>query len=296
MATELSTTVIVELLSQLLARRTAPGQGHVILSAAEYDERLKRELEETIAPGSSIQESTLRALRAVRNELVHGTFAVEVEEAGAPGGEERDLRRWTQALIEAEVIVPLDAGTVLEALKRIGRLSDDGDLVAPAAIADAFLEQLTAESDLLGKLDTDEAARLGRHAATQVVASARWSQIVGDRLDTTQVAQLLGVTRQALAKRQNTGSLLGLAGDGTTWYPTWQFDTDAARIRPEVRDVIGAFRDRLDDGDPLGIAAWATTPQDEDLAGETPAQWLLAGRDPDQLRRAAERAAAHLAG
>ncbi|MCY3560362.1 MAG: Eco57I restriction-modification methylase domain-containing protein [bacterium] len=42
-----------------------------------------------------------------------------------------------------------------------------------------------------------------------VPAAARWPQVVGDRLDTTQVARLLGVSRQALAKRQHTGSLLG---------------------------------------------------------------------------------------
>lgn len=166
------------------------------------------------------------------------------------------------------------------------------------AVAESFLEALEAledGADVLGKLDAEEARRLGRRAAGEVLASARWAQVVGDRLDTSQVTQLLGVSRQALSKRQKSGSLLGLAGDGTTWFPTWQFDLGQSRIRPEVRELIGAFRDRLDDVDPLLIASWATTPQGEDLAGQTPVQWLHSGRNPDQLREAAERAAARLA-
>lgn len=177
---------------------------------------------------------------------------------------------------------------------RTRRRDDDGDLMTAAFVIDGFVEVLAADAEQLDQLDAHEATRLGRRAASQALAAARWSQVVGDRLDTTQVTRLLGVSRQAVAKRRQTGSLLGLPGDGTTWYPTWQFDTAEARIRPGVRDLIGAFRDRLDEVDPLVIAAWATTPQDEDLTGHTPAQWLRAGRDPDHLRRAAARAAARL--
>lgn len=295
MTTEMITsTLIVELLSRLLARRTDPGHGHVILSEAEYDERLRQALEEPappqpdLPPGREVSEALSEAaLRRVRNQLVHGQIVTtnydRLLEEALTVELEPGLRQPVHAVFENAV----------RELRR--RRADDVGLSVAAAVADSFVEQLIAEAPRLGKLDDEEAARLGRRAAIQVVASARWSQIVGDRLDTTQVARLLGVTRQALAKRQGTGSLLGLPGDGTTWYPTWQFDVDQARIRPEVRDLIGAFRDRLDDVDPLAIAAWATTPQDEDLAGETPAQWLRSGRAPDQLRRAAERAAAHLA-
>jgi len=221
----------------------------------------------------------------IRNHLVHGQIETPHND--------RLLESLTVRL-EPGLRHPPEA--VFEEAIRELRLRRDDDIALSVAVsvAGTFVEALAAEAAPLGKLDGEEAVRLGRRAAAQVLAAARWAQVVGDRLDTTQVAQLLGVTRQALAKRQLTGSLLGVPGDGTTWYPTWQFDSDEGRIRPEVRDVLGAFRDRLDDIDPLVVAAWATTPQDEDLAGETPAQWLRAGRDQDQLRRAAERAAARL--
>jgi len=322
MTTEIASTLVVDLLSRLLARRTDPGHGHVILSEAEYDERLRSELSAYLAgrvagsssvtaditvrptpvevgvsiPTPSVGEEavaeeavTEAALRKLRNQLVHGQI------------ETTNYDRLIEALtveLEPGIRKPVHAvfeDAVRELRRRREAREDDVGLAAAAAVVDRFVEQLTVHAEFLGKLDAEEAERLGHRAAAQVLAAARWSQVIGDRLDTTQVAQLLGITRQALAKRQTTGSILGLPGDGTTWYPTWQFDIEAARIRPEVRDLIGAFRDRLDDVDPFVIAAWATTPQDEDLAGETPAQWLRAGRDPDQLRQAAERAAARLA-
>ena len=281
MTTEFRT---VDLLGQLLASRTDPGRGHVILSEAEYDERLYDVFVAYVA-AHDIRETSVAelALQMMRNRLVHGQI------------ETSNTDRLTETLtvvLEAGLRQPPEAAFE-EALRDLrGERTDVGR--SAKSVADGFVEELTSHAALLGKLDDEEAVRLGRRAAAEVLAAARWAQVVGDRLDTRQVTQLLGVTRQALAKRQQTGSLLGLPGEGTTWYPTWQFDTDEGRIRPEVRDVLGAFRDRLDDFDPLVVAAWATTPQDEDLAGETPAQWLRAGRDQDQLRRAAERAAARL--
>lgn len=286
MATDTTESPSVEVLSRLLARRTEPGWSHVIWSEAELGERLRRELAGMLAPGDDLE----LAIRALLNELVHEPVYTRSEysrqqtllSALARGGEfgSSELQTMLEAWRTTVTRRRYDSVAVLEIVE---------------SVTNAFLEELTTNADAVGKLDEEEAARLGQRAAERVLAAARWSQVVGDRLDTTQVTRLLGITRQALAKRQKAGSLLGLAGDGTTWYPTWQFDSDAASIRPEVRDVIGAFRDRLDDVDPLIIAAWASTPQDEDLAGDTPADWLRAGRDPDQLRRAAERAAARLA-
>lgn len=167
--------------------------------------------------------------------------------------------------------------------------------LAPAVAG--FLAELAAivdEPDL--KVDDDQLENLGRRAGRQITAALRWAAIVGEHLDTTQVTQLLGVSRQALAKRQQSGSLLGLPGEGTTRYPTWQFDQERGEVLPVVREIIGAFRDRLDHVDPLIVAAWATTPQVEDLPdGQTPAGWLRAHRDSALVRQAAERAAARLA-
>jgi hypothetical protein len=275
---------VLELLALLVSRRTAPGQGHVFLSAVELDGRLRQEV--THLYSERLSEP---AFKALRNEFAHVVITTNYDKLieGAIRA-----RRWDLNAADTE----FRSDELLSALTRAKKQSvSDEWLDTAAMIADNFIRSLVAGSDILGKLTPDEAARLARSAAEGVLASARWSQVVGDRLDTTAVTQLLGITRQALAKRQAAGSVIGLPGQSTTWYPTWQFDQNLAEIRPEVRHVVGAFRDRLDDVDPFLIAAWATTPQDEDLEGLTPETWIRLGRDPQQLRIAAERAAAHMA-
>lgn len=159
-------------------------------------------------------------------------------------------------------------------------------------LVDAFLERLSASRHVIDEIDPDEASDLGAKAAEEVIASARWSRLVGDRIDTSEAVRVLGITRQALSKRQASGSLLGLPGHNTTWFPTWQLDPDKEAIRPEVRDIIGAFRDALGDGaDPFLIASWASTAQHEDLEGSSPAEWLADGNEVERLRQAAQRAA-----
>jgi hypothetical protein len=274
---------VVELLTRVVSRRTRPGHGHVILSAAELDAWLRREVRGDV---STQEEASMRALR---NELVHGVFTTNYDTL---------LELATQAHDYGHA--PIDHQLLREQLRATrerlrGEEIEESWLDVAAVIADAFVQRLVENSEILTKLENDEAARIGRSAADAAVAALRWSQIVGPRLDTTAVTQLLGVTRQALAKRQIAGSLLGLPGHGTTWYPTWQFNLEAREIRPEVRDIVGAFRDRLDEMDPLLIASWAVTPQDEDLEGLTPEQWLRLGKKTHQLRLSAERAASRLA-
>ena len=165
-----------------------------------------------------------------------------------------------------------------------------------ALLVDAFLERLSPARREIDEMGADEARDLGTRAAEEAIASARWSRLVGDRIDTSEAAELLGVTRQALSKRQASGSLLGLPGRGTTWYPTWQLDIEKKEIRPEVRHIIGAFRDSLGEGaDPFLIASWASTAQHEDLDGLSPAEWLAQGNGPEDLRQAAQRTAQRLA-
>lgn len=164
-------------------------------------------------------------------------------------------------------------------------------------IAEAFtseLNRLVGEFAL--RLEDDVVPlQVGREAAQQAAASLQWSSAVGDRVDTTEAARMLGVTRQALGKRRTNGTLLGLPGHGTAWYPLWQFDRVGRRVRPVVGDIIHEFRQRLgEDTEPLLIASWATTSQD-DLDGESPAGWLNRGGDAEQLQIAAHRAASHLA-
>ena len=159
-------------------------------------------------------------------------------------------------------------------------------------LVDAFHERLSDARHIIEEISADEAYELGANAAEVVVASARWSRLVGDRIETSEASRVLGISRQALSKRQASGSLLGLPGHNITWYPTWQLDIENESIRPEVRDIVGAFRDALGEGaDPFLIASWASTTQHEDLNGSSPAEWLADGKDIEQLRQAAQRAA-----
>lgn len=160
---------------------------------------------------------------------------------------------------------------------------------------EAELYGATAEHLLEEVVSEDQAIEYARQAARGVLAPLAWSKAVGSRLNTTEVVTLLDVTRQALAKRVAAGTLLGLPGRGTTYYPTWQFDFERRVVRPEVGDVLDIFAETAADVDPLTIATWATTPQPEDLGGETPAGWLEGGLDPGPVFEAVRRAAKRLA-
>ena len=163
-------------------------------------------------------------------------------------------------------------------------------------VAQSFVATLAGLAERTSTFDIgDEAAeRIGREAAERAIAASAWDTAIGERIDTTHVCRLLDVSRQALAKRQQSGSLIGLAGRRIRWFPAWQFDREQRSIRPVVADIVSAFREHLGKADPVLIAAWATTPQD-DLDGRTPAQWAVGGNDGEQLTRAAHRAAVRLA-
>jgi hypothetical protein len=161
------------------------------------------------------------------------------------------------------------------------------------ALLKGFLGGLDFES--IEKLDPAECERVGRESARDAVASLRWSQVVGDRLDTTAVTQLLGVTRQALAQRLAAGTIHGLPGRRTTHYPTWQFDEDEGRVRQEAVLILAEFRNRLGANvDQFLIASWMSSPQSE-LDGMTPIDCLELRGDTERLIRAARHSAAKAA-
>ena len=145
------------------------------------------------------------------------------------------------------------------------------------------------------KLDPVECERVGFDAARDALAALHWSQVVGDRLDTTAATRLLGVTRQALAQRLAAGTIHGLPGRRTTHYPTWQFDTVEGCVREETILILAEFRTALGVAvDQFLIASWMTSPQSElDLA--TPIEWLKLNGDTEKLVRAARHSAARAA-
>ena len=149
----------------------------------------------------------------------------------------------------------------------------------------AFVEALAELSDLTDEVPDGSEHEFGREAARTSLAPIAWSRAVGDRLDTTAVQSLLGVTRQSLAKRVQVGSLLGLPGKGTTHYPTWQFDLPRQAVRPEAQKILRLFK-RHDEYDPYMVAAWMRTPN-EALGGAAPAELLENGKEVNAILEAA---------
>lgn len=142
------------------------------------------------------------------------------------------------------------------------------------------------------QLDADELDDIGRQAGEQAAAAAAWRRRIGAMLDTETVTTLLGVSRQALDSRKRSGSVIALAGSGTSHYPAWQFDVGAntATVRPVTLRIVTEFRERVDDVSSFTIASWSTSPQPE-LDDRTPAEWITSDGDDAPVVLAARRAA-----
>lgn len=167
---------------------------------------------------------------------------------------------------------------------------------AIAGLHKGFAERLAVLLDrhreLVAQVDYDDARRLGAQGADATIAPLVWAAAVGERWPTTTVTEFLRITRQALHKRVVNGTVLGLPGRGTRWFPVWQFDLDKHEVRPVVGEVVAAFRDEMGPVDPFVIASWATTDQPE--LSMSPEDWLAAGKDPAEVVRVARRAASEL--
>lgn len=148
-----------------------------------------------------------------------------------------------------------------------------------------FRAQLTLYPDhVVGNVNQDHALEFGRRAARAAIAPAVWASVIDGRLDTGEAVALLGVSRQALAKRVANGTLIGLPGRGTTYYPVWQFDRDAdpPRVRPAVAAALAAWSEESDRVDPFAVVAWARTRQPE-LDNDMSPIDLLRKHDTDTL-------------
>jgi hypothetical protein len=161
------------------------------------------------------------------------------------------------------------------AIARIARYADEAKLQkALAAATDvgtlaAVLSDAEAVGEGVRELDPMASliARSVRHKA-EIITRA------GGALNVQQVAELLGITRQAVDKRRRERKLLAVPRGSDFRYPAAQF-TDG-EVVAGLRDVLAA----------IGLQGpWGTldflTAGDDELEGETPLGWLK--RYPDQL-------------
>lgn len=159
----------------------------------------------------------------------------------------------------------------------IDRLGDAPEDEAQRRRAEAAYRLLTDEG-------LDPAASVVLDVARAQEADRRWNERIGPFLTRTTVAELLGISKQAVAKRRD---LLAIPTDDGWAYPTWQFVGRRSPDRfDEVLEVLPSERE------PLLVAAWLTTPT-RVLDEDTPMRRIRAG-DVEPVVRAAKAYAAGL--
>jgi hypothetical protein len=104
----------------------------------------------------------------------------------------------------------------------------------------------------------------------------------GGVISAEQVGKLLGLTRQAVEARRQTGKLLAYAIEGPRYrYPRWQFDAQEDHVLPGLDRVLAALADLS----PWSKGRFMTT-GDIRLNGETPLDCLKAGEVEAVVRAA----------
>lgn len=98
-----------------------------------------------------------------------------------------------------------------------------------------LLAAIPALDDVLSGLSPEGLHRHGHEGARHALAPLVWRAVAGDVLTTEQVRELLQVSRQALHKRVEAGTLLGLPAERTTLYPTGSSLLRERCARPSAR-------------------------------------------------------------
>ncbi len=125
-----------------------------------------------------------------------------------------------------------------------------------------------------------ERADLRVRALAQSFAIRR--EILADTLSSTQVAAILGTTRQTPLDRVRGNTLLALRDGGSWRFPAWQFDAGGPDgMVPGLVDVLHALQTG-----PFAKARWLRRPHPE-LDEQTPLGALQAGRLAEVLPLAA---------
>jgi hypothetical protein len=162
----------------------------------------------------------------------------------------------------------------------------------PSDPLDALKELFGSElRSLLGDALPDEGAV--RRAARLAVAEQAWRQRLGELLETADVMELLGVSRQRVSKLVGEHRLIALPQDGRLRFPAWQFVLQHRNARERLAQAHAAL---VETGhvSPWSAASWCVADHPE-LEGHDPVSWLQDGRDGDTLLAVAGRDAARLA-
>ncbi|MCF8589916.1 antitoxin Xre/MbcA/ParS toxin-binding domain-containing protein [Gordonia liuliyuniae] len=121
-----------------------------------------------------------------------------------------------------------------------------------------------------------------------------YDQAGGPFYDTAGVVSILGISKQAVAKRVAAGTIIGcqLTEARRTWvYPVWQF-TDDSQLIDHLDEVWTVLRGSTD---AWTAALWLRT-RNQALGGATAVDYLRDGRDPGVVLAEARADAARWAG
>lgn len=182
-----------------------------------------------------------------------------------------------RATHELEVIQPSidDATRLLQ--DRLNALAPDEVAAVIEAVARALAPDGADVPEVVGLLSAGHQMSASERAEAEVDVLMRSFQrrreLLDGALTTSQVARLLGTSRQTPHDRVASGSLLAVMDRGTLRFPAWQFDpTDDEGVVAGLPRVIRAL-----DVSPLAKMGWLTRPN-EMLDGDTPLSALRAGR------------------
>lgn len=162
------------------------------------------------------------------------TTALEKEVAKAPKSTQKTISK----IINASDREPLKAAFLTRVIEGLIEIADASNLVDLTA-ADSNYEVL------LAALQTPEALSLLTERDPLAKAKLRGLQLKqqlieaeGGCVSSDEIAQMLGVTRQAINQRRQRGRLIGLSrGKGKYVYPLWQF-TDTGKTLAGLEAVL----------------------------------------------------------
>jgi hypothetical protein len=146
-------------------------------------------------------------------------------------------------------------------------------------------------ADTLGELlpEGEITVEVAERAARLAASESAWRRGLDLDLDTSAMAGLLGLSKQAVAKQLAKHRLIGLRTREGGWLlPAWQVIDG----RPS-RTLIEAYWSQVEHGrlSPWTVASWCVTPHPE-LDGLSPVEWAARRGDPDALLLTAARDAA----
>jgi hypothetical protein len=156
---------------------------------------------------------------------------------------------------------------------RVDRKTLDSALQAPTDV-DALVTMLTAPASIDRLTETDPVADA---RLRWVRDRERLLRAEGRPLGPRAVGEILGVSRQAIAKARANGRLVAIpTGPHRFVYPSWQFGPSGPlRGLRELRQVLDAG-----EGDVWTLVAFVLAPNSR-LDGETPLSLLRRGQDHD---------------